>query len=318
MAQRPARAGWAWSPISIPTARSARSARARTRRTTSSITWTGAGTSATCTGRRRSSGAPRRCCGSSDHPRPEHLQVPAVEAVGVDRMVRARARPVQELQPPVEPVGGLDHVLLELLQAEQPGAGAGDEDPARLDQADRELVQVLVLLASLPVAVALAGEEELRGIEHDHVPGLAVLRHLPRVGEGVGVHELEPDLVDVRVALGLGERGLVQVHAGDLLRPARHLGVEREASGVAAEIEHPRAAGEARQRLPVLALVAEKAGLVPLGEVHLVADAVLADLHQAGRRGIGLVEGRGLDALEAPRSWSTCTRACFVPATSWS
>ena len=37
-----------------------------------------------------------------------------------------------------------------------------------------------------------------------------------------------------------------------------------------------------------------------LGKVHLVAHAVLADLHGPRCGGLGFVEGRGLDPLEAP------------------
>ena len=88
-------------------------------------------------------------------------------------MVRPGAGAVEELQPAVEPVRRLDHVLLEVLQAQEPRAGAGDEDPARPDEADRELVQVLVLLAALPVAVLVAGEDELRGVEDDERPTLS-------------------------------------------------------------------------------------------------------------------------------------------------
>ena len=67
---------------------------------------------------------------------------------------------------------------------------------------------------------------------------LAVLLHLPRVGEGVGVDELEADLVEVGVAPGLLDRGLVQVHPGDIGRAAQHLGAEREAACVTAKVEH--------------------------------------------------------------------------------
>ena len=87
--------------------------------------------------------------------------------------------------------------------------------------------------------------------------------------------------------------------ARDLARAAEHLGAEREAARVAAQVEDARAVREAGDRPAVLPLVAEEAGLVPLLEVHLVADAVLADLHRPRRRGVGLVEGRRLDPLQA-------------------
>ena len=49
-------------------------------------------------------------------------------------MVRTRARPVEELQASVLPVGGLDDVRLEILEGKQAGARAGDEDAAGADE----------------------------------------------------------------------------------------------------------------------------------------------------------------------------------------
>ena len=107
--------------------------------------------------------------------------------------------------------------------------------------------------------------------------GLLVGRHLPHVAEGVGVDHAEPDAVGVAVLAGQGHRLLVQVHAGDLARLAPDEGVEPEAAGVAAGIEDRPIRTEPRQVAPVVALIAEEAGLVPLLEVDPVANTVLAD-----------------------------------------
>ena len=69
-------------------------------------------------------------------------------------MVRARAGAVEELQAAIEAVRGLDDVRLELLETHQAGTGAGDDQPARLHEAERELVEVLVFAAALEVARA--------------------------------------------------------------------------------------------------------------------------------------------------------------------
>ena len=46
----------------------------------------------------------------------------------------------------------------------------------------------------------VAGEDELRRVKDHDVPLLPVRLHLSRVGEGVGVDELQPRLVQVRIA----------------------------------------------------------------------------------------------------------------------
>ncbi len=60
-------------------------------------------------------------------------------------------------------------------------------------------------------------------------------------------------------------------------RPPPDQGIEREAAGVRAEIEHGAVGAEGGQVAAVVALIAEKAGLVAALEAHPEAEAVLAD-----------------------------------------
>ena len=55
-------------------------------------------------------------------------------------------------------------------------------------------------------------------------------------------------------------------------------------------VQHPAAAGQGLDGQPVVLLIQEKAGLLPLGHVHLIADAVLHNLHHR-------IEGVGQEAL---------------------
>ena len=105
-------------------------------------------------------------------------------------------------------------------------------------------------------------------------------------------------MVEVRVPFRLLERDLVEVDTRHLGGATHDLGVKRKTTGVAAEIEHPRVFGESNHGPAIVALIAEKAGLVPFRKVHLVAHAVLPDFHFGGRRGVGFFKQRRLDALE--------------------
>ena len=90
----------------------------------------------------------------------------------------------------------------------------------------------------------------------------------------------------------------VEIHAGDIVGTGQ-CGVDGEAAGVAAKVEHARALDELPEALPVVALVAEETGLVPLGEVHLVFHAVFTNAHLVGGGRGEVLHLRGLDPLEA-------------------
>ena len=127
----------------------------------------------------------------------------------------------------------------------------------------------------LPGSDFIAIGDQLGRVEDDHAERLAVLAHLARVAECVGVDHLEPDLVGVAVLARQGDGLLVEVDAGDLAGLAADQGVQAEAAGVRAEVEHRPAGAEPGDLAAVVALIAEEAGLVPLFEVNAVADSVL-------------------------------------------
>ena len=102
------------------------------------------------------------------------------------------------------------------------------------------------------------------------------------VAERVGVNHFEPDLVGVAVFARQGDGLLVEVDAGDLPRLAADQGVQAEAAGVAAQVQHGPVGAEPGELAAVVALIAEEARLVPLLEMDAVADPVLGDGH-AGR-----------------------------------
>eukprot|EP00825_Cyclidium_porcatum_P013887 TRINITY_DN17368_c0_g1_i1.p2 TRINITY_DN17368_c0_g1~~TRINITY_DN17368_c0_g1_i1.p2 ORF type:complete len:445 (-),score=35.36 TRINITY_DN17368_c0_g1_i1:268-1602(-) len=195
-------------------------------------------------------------------------------------MVGARAGAVDELEAPAHAMGRAQDQLLKVLEADQAGAGAGHQEAPRSDQADGQAVEVLVFAPA--VGLFLAAEDQLGRIGNHDVPALAVLAHLVGVGEGVGVDPVDARLlVEVAIAAGLGHRGFIQVHPGDIRRPG-HRGRDGKPAGVAAEVQHAPVLGHAGQLAAVVALVAEKAGLVALGKVDLEPHAVLTDAH-AGR-----------------------------------
>src|SRR5262249_43623965 len=130
-------------------------------------------------------------------------------------------------------------------------------------------------------------------------PFLSIRLHLARISEGVRMHELEPRLIEVRVAAGLGDSSLVEVHARDVGGAPDDLRIERKSAGVTTKVENPRISRELRHTMAVVTLIAEKTRLVADGEIDFVTDAMLADFHGARRRGIGLVEPRWLDPFEA-------------------
>ena len=98
-------------------------------------------------------------------------------------MVGPGARPVKKLQAAPQAVRRFDHVLLEVFQAKQSGARAGRKEAARLDERDRELIQVFVFLPTLIIAVVFPGENEFGRIQDDGVPFFAVEAHLPCVSK---------------------------------------------------------------------------------------------------------------------------------------
>ena len=87
---------------------------------------------------------------------------------------------------------------------------------------------------------------------------------------------------------------LGDVHGGDVFRPG--LGaVEGEGPGVGAAVQHPAAGGQGRRGPAIILLVQEKAGLLAVDVVHVIADAVFYQLQMPVQvRGQA---GEGVEAL---------------------
>src|SRR5690349_20212498 len=85
------------------------------------------------------------------------------------------------------------------------------------------------------------------------------------------------DFVEIGVALGEGDGIFVEVDGGDGFGFAQEGGVDAEAAGVGAHVEDFGIFGEVGELQAVVALVAEEAGLVAVGEVDLKADGVFGD-----------------------------------------
>jgi hypothetical protein len=152
-------------------------------------------------------------------------------------------------------------------------ARAAQEDSARLYRRERELVHVEVFLQRRDHLLAVACH--LGWIE-DHdvealVFGIAVVDgDVAQPGEQVGLDETHLDLVQARVLLGDLQDVLIEIDADDLAGATERLGVDAEAAGVAAQVEHARAGAEVGERLrlsrwsrknPVLCLLPARRGI---------------------------------------------------------
>ena len=82
----------------------------------------------------------------------------------------------------------------------------------------------------------------------------------------------------------------IEIDAHHLRRFAECLGIDREAAGVAAQIEHRLAGAETGQRAAIVALIEKEAGLVLAARRHPKADAVLGDDRRRRRFGGPAIE----------------------------
>ena len=71
-------------------------------------------------------------------PRPKDFEVPAFQAVGVNRVVNPGPRAIKKLQSSALPMRRLDDVRLKIFQREQSRARARHENPARFHEGNRE------------------------------------------------------------------------------------------------------------------------------------------------------------------------------------
>lgn len=120
--------------------------------------------------------------------------------------------------------------------------------------------------------------EKFRGIGDDEIPLALIFDHGAHPSERVGVSEFHARAVEVGVALRHGDGGLVEIDSGDVFR-ATESGRDGETARVAAEIEHGFLTSELAEQRAVVALVAEKARFVTVGEIDFVADAIFENFH---------------------------------------
>ncbi len=90
------------------------------------------------------------------------------------------------------------------------------------------------------------------------------------------------DAGGAKARLSRGVSGGRHVDAGHVRRPSERR-VEREPARVREEIEHAAAAGQLSDASAVLALIEERAGLLPSREIDDEWDSVLLDLHGVRR-----------------------------------
>ena len=113
-------------------------------------------------------------------------------------------------------------------------------------------------------------------------------------------HVVHLEVRDVLQAVAAGVV-LRHLHRGGGNIPALHIlraalrRVQGKGAGVGEAVQHPATPGKPRHGLAVELLIQEEAGLLAVLHVHLVIDAVFADLHQGAlRRG---EPGQGIPAL---------------------
>ena len=176
----------------------------------------------------------------------------------------------------------------ELLLANQPGAGEGGEQAARLHRAQRQLVHVQILLQRGDHLLTVAGH--LGRIQHHHVPAIGIAGgHVTQPREDVGLHEAHARIVEAGVGGGDLQHRLVNVHAGHLGGPARG-GIDAEAAGVAAKVQHSLAFALAREPFAVLTLVGKETGLVRASGIGAEFHPVLGDHRRLGRNAAAEIE----------------------------
>src|SRR6478735_2139088 len=207
---------------------------------------------------------------SIEHAAEHRLQVTRLLHLRQERMVGTGAGDLEHLHraPGVER-GAAQHVE-ELFLAHQARAGERGEQAARLHHAQRQLVHVQVFLERGDHLLAVA--RHLGRVEDHDVELLAVVPRIAQPREDVRLHEARAHVVEFGVALGDLDDIVVDVDAHHFAGAARGR-VDREAAGVAAQVEHALAGAQVREPLAVLALVGEEPRLVRARRIGAEADA---------------------------------------------
>ena len=120
---------------------------------------------------------------------------------------------------------------------------------------------------------------EGRRVQNDEIVFPRLLRQLRQQVEHVGAHALHHAVQPVApgVLCCAVHRELRHVHGGDVLCPASG-GVQREGPRVGEAVQHRLAPGQPGHRQPVILLIQEEPGFLPVFKVHGVRDAVFRDV----------------------------------------
>ncbi len=168
----------------------------------------------------------------------------------------------------------ITHDVQEHRLAHVIAAACREQQPARRQQPHRPQVQLLVAaLRTLNRSAVLC---QSRRIERDHVVPLAACHRLAKETERVGFHAVE-----VRDAVSRGIRPRPIQREGGRVHRRHRLGAPRQVQGKAAVIAEDverTAARVAAQQHAVLALVEERARLLPGPRRRKVSHAVLVHL----------------------------------------
>ena len=229
-------------------------------------------------------------------------------------MIRSRPQDLQQSQLPARSARGLEDQTQEGRQVDRSGAREAEQEATGRRAFDGQGVQVAVGLE--PGFQVLSPAHDLVGIE-DHQARAAPSSRSPEARrrtqgahrvEGVFVTEVDAELVFPCRAHGALEHGLVEIDGGHASCTGAG-GVQGEAAAVGAQVQHAAVARQSGRQAPIVALVAEPAGLVAVARTHHEPQLVLMNpgftriergllrlkaLGSCGRRG---------DAMHDPQVW---------------
>src|ERR1041385_453256 len=201
------------------------------------------------------------------------FEVLPLGAVQRHRMILARGEAPDDGDAPPGIVRGGEDDLLEEVERHVAGAGEGHHPAAVLDELQREEVDVLVAAGGTLDFAARFGEG--RRVADDEAEALP---RLPDEGENVGDGEVDRGFEHVQIVIaarrfdgGSGDGHIVNVGR------ARRRGIDAERATKRKEVEHAPAVRVRAGEGAVVALVEEKAGLLPGRNVDVEAQAVLED-----------------------------------------
>ena len=186
--------------------------------------------------------------GDSVQPHPNRLQIFGFRNGRGDRMIgggpgpgedlhRARTVPLRGVgrgrrkeRPGL--IGGRTEHPQKFRLLQEARTAATQHHPARFDQPHGQTVEIKMLSRSL--FQLRSGANQFRGIENHDVVLPAKGEHFPDIREGVGLDEVDANLVEMGVFLGKLERLLVEIDAGRFGRLSQPHRLHGESAGVTA------------------------------------------------------------------------------------